>query len=81
MFSNRMVLGVEGEASFPVFPDLEGPTTRGISNFNSQAGGAFDVQRSHAVCRLTAWPQRLFARPLAVPCDRRLFLAPSVSPA
>jgi hypothetical protein len=26
-----MVLGIEGEASFPHFPDLEGLTTGGIS--------------------------------------------------
>jgi high affinity Mn2+ porin len=41
MFANRLVLGVEGEVNFPSFPDLNGLTTGGISNFNSPAlGGA-----------------------------------------
>jgi high affinity Mn2+ porin len=41
MFANRLVLGVEGEVNFPTFPDLNGLTTGGISNFNSPAlGGA-----------------------------------------
>jgi len=41
MFANRVVLGVEGEVNFPAFPDLNGLTTGGISNFNSAAlGGA-----------------------------------------
>jgi high affinity Mn2+ porin len=41
MFNNRLVIGVEGEVNFPAFPDLNGLTTGGISNFNSAAlGGA-----------------------------------------
>jgi high affinity Mn2+ porin len=41
MFKNRLVLGVEGEVNFPAFPDPNGLTTGGISNFNSPAlGGA-----------------------------------------
>ena len=39
MFKNRLVLGVEGEVNFPAFPDLNGLTTGGSSNFNSSALG------------------------------------------
>ena len=37
MFKNRLVLGIEGEANFPAFPDPNGLSTGGISNFNSPA--------------------------------------------
>jgi high affinity Mn2+ porin len=41
MLKNRLVLGVEGEVNFPTFPDLNGLTTGGVSNFNSVTlGGA-----------------------------------------
>jgi high affinity Mn2+ porin len=41
MFNNRLVVGIEGEANFPAFPDPAGLATGGISNFNSvELGGA-----------------------------------------
>jgi high affinity Mn2+ porin len=37
---NRVVLGVEADATFPAFPDLSGLSTGGITNFNSPTLGA-----------------------------------------
>ena len=39
MLPNRMVLGIEGDGSFPAFPDPSGLTTGGISNFVSPSFG------------------------------------------
>jgi high affinity Mn2+ porin len=36
---NRVVLGVEADATFPAFPDLSGLSTGGITNFNSPTLG------------------------------------------
>ena len=40
MLPNRMVLGIEGDGSFPAFPDPSGLTIGGISNFTSPTFGA-----------------------------------------
>jgi len=41
MLKNRVVLGIEGDGSFPTFPDpVSGLTIGGISNFTSPAFGA-----------------------------------------
>jgi high affinity Mn2+ porin len=41
MLRNRLVLGIEGDGSFPTFPDpVAGLTIGGISNFNSPSFGA-----------------------------------------
>src|ERR1700761_156914 len=40
MLANRMVLGVEAEASFPAFPNLSGLSIGGLTNFNSPVVGA-----------------------------------------
>ena len=39
MLANRMVLGVEADASFPAFPDLNGLSIGGLTNFNSPVVG------------------------------------------
>jgi high affinity Mn2+ porin len=40
MLHNRVVLGVEADATFPTFQDLSGLSTGGITNFNSPTLGA-----------------------------------------
>jgi high affinity Mn2+ porin len=40
MLRNRVVLGIEGDGSFPAFPDTAGLTIGGASNFTSPASGA-----------------------------------------
>lgn len=40
MLNNRMVLGVEADATFPTFRDLSGLSTGGITNFTSPTLGA-----------------------------------------
>jgi high affinity Mn2+ porin len=40
MLPNRIVLGIEGDGTFPAFPDPAGLTTGGISNFTSPTFGA-----------------------------------------
>jgi high affinity Mn2+ porin len=40
MLPNRVVLGIEGDGSFPAFPDAAGLTIGGISNFTSPNFGA-----------------------------------------
>lgn len=39
MLSNRVVLGVEADASFPAWPNLNGLSIGGLSNFNSSVIG------------------------------------------
>jgi high affinity Mn2+ porin len=39
MLSNRVVIGVEADASFPAFPDVNGFSTSGSTNFNSPVIG------------------------------------------
>ena len=40
MLRNRLVLGIEGDGSFPAFPDPDGLTIGGVSNFTSPTFGA-----------------------------------------
>lgn len=40
MFANRMVLGLEADASFATFPNLNGVSIGGITNFNSPVIGS-----------------------------------------
>jgi high affinity Mn2+ porin len=40
LLANRMVLGVEADASFPAFQDLDGLSIGGLTNFNPPAVGA-----------------------------------------
>jgi high affinity Mn2+ porin len=40
MLRNRVVIGIEGDGSFPAFPDTAGLTIGGISNFTSPTFGA-----------------------------------------
>jgi high affinity Mn2+ porin len=40
VFANRLLLGVEADATFPSFPDLSGLTIGGIQNFTSPVNGS-----------------------------------------
>jgi high affinity Mn2+ porin len=40
MLANRVVLGVEADASFPAFPDINGLSIGGLTSFNSAVLGA-----------------------------------------